>query len=303
MKRDSLASLLAVVSFSLIWGYNWVVMKKALAYAAALDFAALRTGLGAASLFAVMWVLNKPLRLVAAGPTLLLGLLQTALFTALVNAALTMGDVGKAAVLTYTMPFWALLLSRMFLDERIARAQWPPIILALAGLLIILGGALRSPSAAALPALAAGISWAAAAVVAKRIRQKGAIDLISLTAWQMLFGAVALSLLAWTIPSRPIEWSPYFIAALAYNAVLATALAWLLWLFVLGRHSAGMAGMATLAIPVIGVLAASAQLGERPAAAEALGMLAIGLGLALLPFATGAQASKALAGPPDQPRR
>lgn len=287
-KRAAAATLIAVTAFSLIWGYNWVVMKKALDYASAVDFAALRTGFGAASLFLVMLILRRPLRPAAPGLTALLGLLQTGLFTALVNASLTGSGAGKTAVLTYTMPFWTLLLSRLMLGERIARRQWLPILIAFCGLALVLGTAAGSTAASGAGALAvaAGLTWAAASVLAKVIRQRSAPDLLSLTAWQMVAGALALAVVSALAPGRSVEWSPYFVAALVYNAVLATALAWLLWLFVLARLSAGMAGMATLAIPVIGVLAAALELGERPGPIEATGMLAIVAGLALLALVT-----------------
>jgi drug/metabolite transporter (DMT)-like permease len=53
------------------------------------------------------------------------------------------------------------------------------------------------------------------------------------------------------------------------------ALAWILWLFILNALPAGTAGLGTLLTPVIGVISAWIQLGERPGVAEALGMAAI----------------------------
>jgi drug/metabolite transporter (DMT)-like permease len=58
--------------------------------------------------------------------------------------------------------------------------------------------------------------------------------------------------------------------------------AWLLWLFGLRSLSAGAAGLGTLATPVIGVAAAWLQLGERPTAGEAAGMVLIVGALALV---------------------
>jgi len=77
-------------------------------------------------------------------------------------------------------------------------------------------------------------------------------------------------------------WSGSFIAALLYNVLPATALAYYLWFFVLRTLPAGVAGLGSLVIPVIGVLSAWAQLGEQPALWEGLGMLLIIAALALL---------------------
>ena len=68
---------------------------------------------------------------------------------------------------------------------------------------------------------------------------------------------------------------PSFVWALAYNVLLANALAWFLWLYALRVLSAGSAGLGTLATPVVGVAAAWIQLAERPSPAEALGMALI----------------------------
>ena len=62
----------------------------------------------------------------------------------------------------------------------------------------------------------------------------------------------------------------------------ANALAWLLWLFVVGRLPVAVSGLASLATPVVGVLAAALQLGERPPPHEIAGMLLVLLALAML---------------------
>ena len=48
-----------------------------------------------------------------------------------------------------------------------------------------------------------------------------------LTAWQMLVGSIGLVAVALLVDERPVAWTPGFIAALAYNGVLASGVAWL----------------------------------------------------------------------------
>ena len=83
----------------------------------------------AALLFLVMIVLRKPLRPPPLGWTMLIGLLQTTLFVGLVITALHDAGAGKVSVLTYTMPFWLLLLARIFLGERLRGVQWLAVAL------------------------------------------------------------------------------------------------------------------------------------------------------------------------------
>lgn len=275
-------ALLALVVLSLIWGYNWVVMKQVIQYVDPLDFSAIRTALGAATLFVVLVMLRKPMTLVAARQVMLLGVLQTAAFTALIQWALVAGGAGKTAVLVYTMPFWVIPIAWWVLGERVRGLQWAAIAVAGLGLVLILEPWAVSGSAFSnLLAIGAGLTWAASAVVAKRMRLAREFDLLALTAWQMLFGALALCVVALLLPSRPIDPTPYFFGALAFNALFATGLAWLLWLYILQHLSAGMAGLSALGIPMIGVLAGWIELGERPSGAEFAGMLLIGGALAL----------------------
>ena len=55
-------AVIALIILAFIWGYNWVVMKKVLAFCGPFDFAALRTFFGALCLFAVLAWMKKPLR-------------------------------------------------------------------------------------------------------------------------------------------------------------------------------------------------------------------------------------------------
>jgi poly-beta-1,6-N-acetyl-D-glucosamine biosynthesis protein PgaD len=94
-------------------------------------------------------------------------------------------------------------------------------------------------------------------------------------------GLVAIALL---VPSRPIAFSDAFVAALLYIAVVGTALGWFAWLYLLKRLAAGVAALGSLAVPVIGVISARIQLGERPEPAELGSMLLIVAALALLSY-------------------
>jgi drug/metabolite transporter (DMT)-like permease len=286
----------ALAALSLIWGYNWVVMKVALEDAGPLRFAAWRAVLGAVALFCVLLATRRPLAPRRGSSVIVLGVLQTTGFVGLIALALESGAVGKSAVLAYTMPFWTLLLAGLWLGERIRGLQWAAIGLAAAGLTAILSPwSGRFSAADTAYALGAAWCWAASMVVAKRMQVEDTDDLLNVSAWQMLTGAAGLLVLAWLVPSRPVHWTPAFSLALGYNVVLATSLAWLLWLFALSRLSAGVTGLATLATPVISIGAAWLELGEVPTRWEGGGTILILLALALL-SASGWRRSRATPG-------
>ena len=279
----SRSGIAALILLSLIWGYTWVAMKEAVRFIDPFDFSALRTIAGALLMFAAMAWLGKSFRLRSPGRTLVFGLFQTTGFNAFAAWALYTGAAGKTAVLVYTLPFWTLVIAWPLLGERLRGLQWPATLLAAAGLLLVfepwqLGGTIVSK----VLALATALSWAMSAVLAKKWREALEPDLLTLTAWQMLLGGVVLTMIAFSIPTRDIEWTPYFWFVLIYCILAGSIAGWLLWLFILRRLPAGIAGLSIMAVPALGVLFARVQLGERPSAAEWSGMLLIGASLALL---------------------
>ncbi|MGI5939259.1 MAG: DMT family transporter [Thermoleophilia bacterium] len=275
--RANANRLAAVALFflALIWGYNWVVMKIGLEYSQPFTFSALRTFFGAMVLFVMLVVMRRPLRPRALGLTALLGLLQTTGFVGLLTWALQNGGAGKTSVLTYTMPFWLLLMAWVVLGERLKNFQWVAVGCAFVGLLLVLRPWDLQGGLSELLAVGGAVSWAAGAVVAKILHKRHQVDLLSLTAWQMLLGSLPLILVAGLTWSGPPVWSGSLIVALLYNIFLGNAVAWMLWMYILNSLPAGTAGLGTLLTPVIGVASAWIQLGERPDWAEGLGMVAI----------------------------
>jgi drug/metabolite transporter (DMT)-like permease len=280
---SSRSGIAALVLLSLIWGYTWVAMKEAVRFADPFDFSALRTIAGALLMFGAMLWLKKPFRLRAPGRTLVFGLFQTTGFNALAAWALYTGAAGKTAVLVYTLPFWTMLIAWPLLGERLRGLQWAATALAAAGLIVVLEPwQLAGTIVSKLLALATALSWALSAVLAKKWRDDLARDVLSLTAWQMLMGGAVLTVIALAIPTRPVDWTPYFWLVLVYCTLAGSVAGWLLWLFILQRLPAGIAGLSIMAVPALGVLFARLQLGEQPSAAEWAGMLLIGASLAML---------------------
>lgn len=266
-------ALLALLVLVLIWGYNWVVMKIAVRYAAPFDYAALRVLLGGLSLALVLAWRRQPIWPKRPVGAFIVGLFQMAGFYGLSTWALVSGGAGKTAVLNYAMPFWVLMLAWLVLGERVRGPQWLAVAAALTGLVCILVPfSLAEESFSKGLALLSSLSWAGGIIVTKKLQQGNQLDLLPFTTWQMLFGSVPLVLAAAVVPSPPITWSGPFIAALVYSVVPGNAIAWLLWSYALSRLPAGVAGLGTLAAPVIGVLAARLQLGEDPSVLEAVGM-------------------------------
>ncbi|MDE2482644.1 MAG: DMT family transporter [bacterium] len=275
------AAVIALVVLAFIWGYNWVVMKVAVESASPFVFAALRTFGGGIALALVALALRKPLRPQFPAAFFWIGIFQTAAFVGLVTFAVVTAGAGQVAMLAYTMPLWVSLIAWPVLGERINVPQGAAIFVAFAGVACMVGP-LRGIGLAEILAVLAGLAWAVGIILTKMLQRRAAVDLYGLTMWQMLFGGAALVVVALVVPSHPTVWNAPFAFAVAYNVLLATALAYALWIFILDALPARDASMGTLANPVVGVLAAWAQLGEAPTRLSATGMLLIVVGLVAL---------------------
>ena len=276
-------ALVALVLITLIWSYNWIVMKQVLRYSGPFEFSALRYALGTVVLFGVLVLRRESLRPPPLLQTALIGLAQTMGFQAFVQYALVTGGAGKTALLAYTMPFWVVLFAWWLLNDRPSTRLWIGLGVAALGLLFVLepwqgiGGTESS-----MLAITGGACWAIGVVLSKRLFQRGNVSALSLTAWQMLMGSIGLIALALAVEERSIEWSHYFIGALIYNAVLSSGLAWLMWSYVVNRLPTQIAGLASLVIPIAGIGFAWLLLGERPSPMESAGIVLIGVALGVV---------------------
>lgn len=276
-RRGALAMLALL---SIIWSYNWVVMKQVLQWSGPFEFAAWRGSIGTVVLFAILAWRREPLRPPPWRPVLLIGAAQTLGFQALVQWALVEGGAGKTAMLAYTMPFWVVGVAWFVLHAKPSRAHMAAVGVAFAGLVLLLEpwlglGSLQSSALA----IAAGLCWAIGTVLSKRVFLRGEASVLSLSAWQMLAGSVGLVAVAVLVDEPPVQWTPGFIAAVAYNGVLASGLAWLLWSTIVERLPTTAAGLSSLVVPIMGVFFAWGLLGEVPSPAEwaGIGLMALAL--------------------------
>ena len=280
-KKLIVKAFAALFILTIIWGYNWVVMKQAVQFASPFQFAAIRTFFGSIVLFILIFVTKRPLALKEFPTMLVLGLLQSCGFTGVLIWALVEGGAGKTAVLTYMMPFWVMLFAWPMLGEKIQGWQWLAVLFALFGMVLIFDPLhIKSDGFSMFLAVCSGVSWAISAIVSKKLHHRAPhLDLLNLTAWPMFLGSIPVVVIAFILPAQPMQWTPTFVFAALFNVLLSGCLAWVLWLYALQRLQAGVASMASMLAPVIGVIAAWIQLNEVPNTYELIGMVFIALSL------------------------
>jgi drug/metabolite transporter (DMT)-like permease len=278
---------LAIVVVS--WAANWPLMKLALADAPPLSFVMLRL-VGTLALMAAAMPLLRTKLLPERGERLGLcwvGQLQITGFLICSIIGLAILPAGRAIVLAYTMPLWAIPIELWLEPGRLRLYQIGGAAVGFAGLILFMNPALvdwRDPHILAGNAmlLLAAICWALGSILYRRRSWRSGFW--AQTFWQLAVSTAVIAVVA--LPQalgQPVRWSAGLVAILAYNWVVTTALGYFLWNKVLAVMSAGVAGQVTALTPVVGFLLSSAMFGGAVTAdvLVSIGLIVVGIILTL----------------------
>lgn len=192
------------------------------------------------------------------------GVLWFAGYTLVLNIAERHLDAGTVAMLVNIAPLLVALAAGVLLKEGFPRPLMVGIGIAFVGVVIIATGGVGAdsePIGIVLGVLAAVLY--AAGVLVQKVALRSA-DALSATWIGCVVGALVLVPF---LPQTVIELSDApvpAVLAVVYLGVGPTAIAFLLWAYVLKRSSAGATASATLAVPAIVVLLSWLLLGELP---------------------------------------
>ena len=293
------ASLAIILGLSVIWGYHWAVMKIGLTYCGAMTYSAIRCLIAAPLILVFAKLRGSSLRLKAPGAAILVGIVQTSSNFGLGAIAVKFGEAGKSAVLTYTMPFWVLLLGLLFLGDRAGPRRWIAAIIAAAGTLLVALAGGRAQLGPVLLAVGAGVVWASGILLYQRSFARSGDAPTVFAGWQLLIGGIFMAIFIPFLPGEgAIQWTPAFILALTYTTLLATAFAVYFWFLLISRLEAGTVALGILLAPALGLASSWIQLGERPPPVEALGLAII---LAAIAFFAWAEWRRAQMAPVARP--
>lgn len=270
--RDSFSALAVVV----IWGLNFIFMKFALH-----DFTPFQMG-AARYVFAVF-----PLILFIKRPKLdlqwllLYGLFQGVGQFGFLFVGLKLGmTAALASVLMQTQVFFTAILGFLLLGERPSRSLQIGLLLAASGLVCFAMNYI-APEATNTPAttlfglifcVLGASMWAASNIVVRKAQQSlikdTSFDAVAFLVWSSMVPIlpfIALTLLLdpeatrWRWLAAP--WSSWL--AVAFLGWVATIIAYALWTSLLKRHPANRVAPFSLGVPVVGITAGMAILGEQ----------------------------------------
>lgn len=281
-----------------MYGACFVVIRAALAYAPPLLLAGLRASLAGAALLALAAVAGRPLlRLgVGWGSVAALALTSTSVGFGTMFVSQVWATASLASVLGNLQPLFVTALAVPLLGERLGRRNVAALGLGIAGVTLAIGPSAAFGVGPAL-ALASSVSLAGGNLILKRLGDGP--DLLALSAWQLVLGALPL-LAASAVAERgsQVDLGPDLALVLALLALPGTALPYLAWNWAVRRHEVGRLTTFLFLAPAFGVLLSAVALGDRLPEA---GLLGVALVLAAAFLALGGEARTVSAVRPPMP--
>lgn len=263
------------------WAFNWPLMKLLLQDWPPL-FARGVAGLTASLVLAVIALSQRQSLRVPreAMPRLLLSSFTNVFaWMGFGTMAMKFVTVGEGALIIYTMPIWAMLFAWPFLDQRPTGRDVIALVLAMAGVTLILGGSGYAFDAGKLIGIVLSLSSATLFALGNVVnRTPLPMPRLAIVVWQVGLGCLAM-LIPGILFERPNYGaiSPVGFACLVYMTLVPMGVCYIAWFETLRRLPTLAASTGLLLVPVLAVIAAAIVLGE-PLGMREVAAVAITLG-------------------------
>lgn len=289
MARLSRRDLVLLALLTVFWGVNWPVMKFGVAAMPPLYFRAICIAGGLVVIWAwaratgVSLAVPKgawPTIVKLAGPNLIVWHL-------LAIIALKLLPSGRAAILGYTMPVWAVVFGLLLFDEKPLLRHWFGVAAAFIGTLLLLSSEFTKLAGSPLGTilmLTAAAAWGYGTHLMRRNLMS--MPTIALTFWMLVLTLVVVSVasvafeMSWWRAPTPLEW-----ISIVYNMAIAIAFCHVVWSMLARTLPPAASGLSVMMIPVVGVFSGMLMLGEEPHWQDygALVLILLALSTVLLP--------------------
>ena len=279
-----------LVSLSMLWGGSFFFTGVAVKELPPLTIAAVRVGLAAIILNAVIQSigLRMPRDRQVWAAFFAMGLLNNVIPFSLIVWGQTRVASGVASVLNATTPLWTVIVANVLTaDEKITGPRTLGVIAGFIGVAAMIGpealNHLGYDIIAPFAVLGGALSYALAGVFGRRFTVLGFVP--TLAAAGQVTASTALLVPMALVADRP--WlletpSHQAWAALIGVAALSTALAYVLYFRILATAGATNLLLVTFLIPVSAIFLGAMVLGEKLGAHDFLGLMLVGTGLAAI---------------------
>jgi drug/metabolite transporter (DMT)-like permease len=283
----STAEWTMLLALSLLWGSSFFFAGIAVTALPPLTIVALRVGIAALILNIVIRLMGRrlPGDCKSWAAFLVMGMLNNVIPFCLIVWSQTHIASGLAAILNASTPLLTVIVAHVFTkDEKMTGNRLAGVLIGLLGVVVMIGPAaldgLGQNVTAQLAVVVAALSYAFAAIYGRRFRRMGVAPIITATGQvtAATFALLPFALLIehpWALPMPGLAVQ----GAVIGQAVLSTALAYILYFRILATAGATNLLLVTFLMPAVAIGLGTAMLGERVGLEQVLGMALIGAGL------------------------
>lgn len=275
-----LYSLLVLLTTGLM-GSSFAVGKMGLNYASPLMLVALRFSIAGVLMAIAVKSFKRihPTQAVNWLKISVIGLFQTAGVMGCIFLSLRTITAGESSILTFMNPLLVVLFGTIFLKAKYVVLQWIGVLTGFIGVFITMGMSMNLQSGTLL-GLGAALCWSIATLL---IKVWGAeFDHWVVTAYQMLFGGIALFGLSFIVEKPFFVITVESISILLWLAIMASIVQFAGWFTLLKIGDPGKTSAFLFLAPFFGVLTGWLLLGEVLGVDVLIGGLFILIGIFLV---------------------
>lgn len=253
---------------------NYFFVKSGLSYSDPLTFMALRYALAGASLAIPLAALHRLDPIIDADMLLLS--VFTAASTGFWAVGLTYVDPGTSAVLSYTMPLFAVPLSMIMLHESPSRGNAIGVIVGFLGVMVYYISFLDTVELiGAVFTIINAVFWALYSVYFRKLGNREPMNVVAM---QMLISS--LMLIAVAIPMGiKVRVQPMFLLDLAGTSLVGGSALFLFWNLIINHMGVSRAVSVVFLVPALTIVLNYLVLGRTPTTLELIGATIMFVGI------------------------
>jgi drug/metabolite transporter (DMT)-like permease len=191
---------------------------------------------------------------------------------------------GRAAIVGYTMPVWALLASVVMFKNTLTVRGIMGVFCSLLATFLLARDEMSNFAGQPLGllcTLAAAISWGLGNAMMKNC--KISISSITLTFWMLLLAAICFTVLALVFEQDRWAWPTWIqFAAIFYAGAVTFAISYVAWFRVARKLTPVASGLSIMLVPMVGLMGGYWMLNEVVGSADIMALLLILLAMAIV---------------------
>lgn len=278
--------LLLILLVTVSWGLNYPIMKFVVTSYPPLTFRAFTFTIGCVLLGAYALRSGESLHVPMSERWLAfkLGMPNMVLWHLGLIYGMTLLNSGRAAIVGYTMPVWALLASVLMFKNTLTLRGMMGVFCSLLATFLLARDEMSNFAGQPLGlvcTLTAAMAWGVGNAMMKNC--KISISSITLTFWMLMLAAICFIFLALVFEQDRWAWPTWIqFAAILYAGGVTFAISYVAWFRVARKLTPVASGLSIMLVPMIGLIGGYWMLNEVVAVADISALLLILLAMAIV---------------------